>query len=73
MANASAEPGNVETKGDSPKNQQDQLMQQEERNTGAVTWDIYRKYLKASGGVFWGPLIILIFTPAPLMRSRALF
>ncbi|KAF9466008.1 multidrug resistance-associated ABC transporter [Collybia nuda] len=36
------------------------LMQAEERNTGAVTWDVYRKYLKFAGGVAWAPVILLL-------------
>ncbi|PPQ74022.1 hypothetical protein CVT26_006961 [Gymnopilus dilepis] len=38
------------------------LMQMEERNTGAVTWSTYAKYLRYAGGVVWGPFIILILT-----------
>jgi hypothetical protein len=34
------------------------LMQAEERNTGAVSWDIYKKYLTYAGGVVWAPIII---------------
>ncbi|KAF8960708.1 ATP-dependent bile acid permease [Flammula alnicola] len=33
------------------------LMQEEERNTGAVTWDIYKKYLDNAGGLIWAPII----------------
>ena len=35
---------------------QDVPMQEEERNTGAVNWDIY-KYLKSAGGILWAPVI----------------
>jgi hypothetical protein len=38
----------------------DDLMQIEERNTGAVTWDIYSKYLQFAGGTFWVPTILLL-------------
>jgi ATP-binding cassette, subfamily C (CFTR/MRP), member 1 len=34
------------------------LMQAEERNTGAVSWDIYKKYMRSAGGLFWAPLIL---------------
>jgi hypothetical protein len=34
------------------------LMQAEERNTGAVTWNVYQKYLAYAGGVAWAPVII---------------
>ena len=36
---------------------EDVLMQEEERNTGAVGWDIYKKYLKNAGGIIWAPVI----------------
>jgi hypothetical protein len=35
----------------------DVLMQEEERNTGAVGWDIYKKYLENAGGILWAPVI----------------
>lgn len=34
------------------------LMQAEERNTGAVTWDVYKKYLRFCGGLVWAPIIV---------------
>lgn len=37
---------------------EDALMQAEERNTGAVSWDVWRKYLKSAGGFFWVPIIL---------------
>lgn len=42
--------------GDSPVS--DALMQAEERNTGAVTWDVWKKYLQSAGGYFWVPIIL---------------
>lgn len=36
------------------------LMQTEERNTGAVTWETYTKYLRFGGGIFWAPWIITL-------------
>lgn len=36
------------------------LMQTEERNTGAVTWEIYSKYLGFAGGLLWVPAIIML-------------
>ncbi|KAF9500249.1 multidrug resistance-associated ABC transporter [Pleurotus eryngii] len=33
------------------------LMQTEERNVGAVTWDTYTKYLRFGGGIFWAPFL----------------
>ncbi|KAG6877944.1 hypothetical protein C0993_001802 [Termitomyces sp. T159_Od127] len=36
------------------------LMQAEERNTGAVTWDIYKNYLRFCGGLVWAPIIVFL-------------
>ena len=36
------------------------LMQTEERNTGAVTWTVYQKYLGFAGGMIWAPIIVLL-------------
>ncbi|KAJ2916152.1 hypothetical protein MD484_g4261, partial [Candolleomyces efflorescens] len=53
---------------DGPKKLRDEaaLMQDEERNTGAVTWSIYKSYLKYAGGLYWGPwiLVLLILSQA---------
>ncbi|PPQ81812.1 hypothetical protein CVT25_013648 [Psilocybe cyanescens] len=38
------------------------LMQLEERNTGAVTWSVYKKYLGFAGGVIWAPFILGLLT-----------
>ncbi|KAF8907317.1 ABC transporter [Gymnopilus junonius] len=35
------------------------LMQTEERNTGAIAWDVYKDYIKAGRGEFVMPLLIL--------------
>jgi hypothetical protein len=43
-----------------PKRAGGQLMQTEERNTGAVTWAVYRRYLQFAGGVLWAPFILLL-------------
>ncbi|KIK63265.1 hypothetical protein GYMLUDRAFT_40975 [Collybiopsis luxurians FD-317 M1] len=40
------------------------LMQEEERNTGAVTWQTYAKYLKFAGGIWWAPFMLLLLTLA---------
>ena len=36
------------------------LMQLEERNTGAVTWSTYHKYLRFAGTVTWAPIVIFL-------------
>jgi hypothetical protein len=36
------------------------LMQLEERNIGAVTWDVYKRYLRFGGGLVWAPIIIAL-------------
>ena len=38
------------------------LMSVEERATGAVGWDVYNRYLKYAGGMFWVPTILLLLT-----------
>lgn len=47
-----------------PKKVNIALMQTEERNTGAVTWSVYRDYLRYAGGVFWAPFILFWLTVA---------
>ena len=38
------------------------LMADEERERGAVSWAIYRDYLKYAGGVYWAPIVLLLLT-----------
>ncbi|TEB30865.1 multidrug resistance-associated ABC transporter [Coprinellus micaceus] len=40
------------------------LMQDEERVTGAVTWRIYKSYMRYAGGLYWGPWILLLLVLA---------
>ncbi|KAG6916304.1 hypothetical protein DXG01_007461 [Tephrocybe rancida] len=54
------EPLAVDSKQSVDKEVEAALMQEEERNTGAVTWDVYKKYMLFAGGVFWAPIIILL-------------
>jgi ABC-type multidrug transport system fused ATPase/permease subunit len=51
------EPGDLKD-----KKPADDLMQVEERNTGAVTWGIYSKYLRFAGGLIWAPVIFILLT-----------
>jgi len=41
------------------KEQLDSLMQIEERNTGSVSSTVYKRYLRAAGGMKWLPLLML--------------
>jgi len=45
-----------------PKKTDAALMQMEERNTGAVTWGTYHKYLRFAGTVAWAPFILFLLT-----------
>jgi ATP-binding cassette subfamily C (CFTR/MRP) protein 1 len=58
-----------------PDSAEDVLMQLEERNVGAVSWDVYKKYLRFSGGLIWAPVILflLILTQGNQGLSRIFF
>ena len=43
-----------------PNSAEDVLMQLEERNVGAVSWEIYKKYLYFGGGLIWAPVILVL-------------
>ena len=45
-----------------PNSAEDVLMQLEERNVGAVSWRMYRKYLDSAGGLAWVPVILVLLT-----------
>jgi len=50
----------------------DALMQAEERNTGAVSWEVYKNYLKAGKGHIILPLLLLsllLFQAATVVSS----
>ena len=36
------------------------LMQIEERNTGAISWSVYHKYLRFAGSVAWAPFLLFL-------------
>ena len=42
----------------SPNTEKFELMEEEERNIGAVSSDVYKKYLRNAGGLFWVPVIL---------------
>ena len=43
-----------------PNSAEDVLMQLEERNVGAVSWEVYKKYLRFAGGLVWAPVILAL-------------
>jgi ATP-binding cassette, subfamily C (CFTR/MRP), member 1 len=43
-----------------PESAEDVLMQLEERNVGAVPWEVYKKYLRFAGGLVWAPVILVL-------------
>ena len=45
---------------DSSKKEQINLMQDEERVTGAVAFSVYKGYFYFAGGWFWAPIILLL-------------
>lgn len=46
------------------------LMQMEERNTGAVTWTVYRDYLRYAGGIIWAPFILFLLTVTQAAQGK---
>jgi ATP-binding cassette, subfamily C (CFTR/MRP), member 1 len=63
--NHDSEEKTVEKETDEEKKMRDKkkdqaLMQDEDRETGAVSMEVYRKYLKAAGGVVWAPMLLLL-------------
>src|SRR5882757_7245957 len=43
-----------------PDSAEDVLMQLEERNVGAVSWEVYKKYLRLAGGLAWVPVVLVL-------------
>lgn len=54
------------------KKDQAALMQTEERQTGAVSWETYGKYLKFGGGVIWAPVILALLTLLQAAQGESL-
>jgi ATP-binding cassette subfamily C (CFTR/MRP) protein 1 len=48
------------------------LMQIEERNTGAITWSIYHKYLRFAGSVAWAPFLLLLLTLSQVAQGMSM-
>jgi ATP-binding cassette, subfamily C (CFTR/MRP), member 1 len=48
------------------------LMQTEERNTGAVTWSTYYKYLRFAGTVTWAPFILFLLTLSQVAQGMSM-
>ena len=49
----------VDGKGKGNNKERIQLMSEEERNRGAVSFSVYAKYLQHAGGIVWAPVILL--------------
>ncbi|KAF9262693.1 multidrug resistance-associated ABC transporter [Marasmius fiardii PR-910] len=47
-------------KGPEEKKLAEALMQEEERMTGAVTWNTYAQYLRHAGSILWAPVILFL-------------
>lgn len=46
------------------------LMTVEERETGAVNWSVYSKYLRFAGGLFWAPVLLTLLTLAQAAQGQ---
>ena len=54
-----------------PKKADTGLMQIEERNTGAITWSIYSKYLRFAGSVAWAPFLLFLLTLSQVAQGMS--
>ena len=54
-----------------PKKAETGLMQIEERNVGAITWSVYRKYLRYAGSVAWAPFLLLLLTLSQVAQGMS--
>lgn len=52
------------------KKEKTHLMQDEERNRGAVSSAVYTSYLRFAGGLIWAPFILLLLTLYQLATGR---
>ena len=50
-----------------------QLMQEEERNRGAVAGAVYKAYLRFAGGLTWAPFIVLLLTLMQLATGKLVY
>ena len=55
-----------------PKKADVGLMQIEERNTGAITWSIYHKYLRFAGSVAWAPFLFFLLTLSQVAQGKSM-
>ena len=55
-----------------PKKADAGLMQIEERNTGAITWSIYRDYLRFAGSVAWAPFLLFLLTLSQVAQGMSM-
>ena len=54
-----------------PKKADTGLMQIEERNTGAITWGVYQKYLRFAGSVAWAPFLLFLLTLSQVAQGMS--
>ena len=55
-----------------PKKVDTGLMQIEERNTGAITWSVYHKYLGFAGSIAWAPFLLLLLTLSQVAQGMSM-
>ena len=47
------------------------LMQEEERETGSVSWQVYKNYLLFAGGIVWAPTMMILLTITQAAQGEA--
>ena len=55
-----------------PKKADAGLMQVEERNTGAISWSVYHKYMRFAGSVAWAPFLLLLLTLSQVAQGMSM-
>ena len=53
-----------------PKKADAGLMQTEERNTGAISWSVYHKYLRFAGSIAWAPFLFFLLTLSQMAQGN---
>ena len=62
----------TDNKNAEPKKADTALMQIEERNTGAVTYSTYHKYLRFAGTVTWAPIVIFLLALSQVAQGMSM-